>query len=145
MKKLFLSAFLLVNVLTSSHAVEISKEDFAKATSSLNVFNHLDAPIVGSIDEEFIYDAIKYNKIPSEVLTDYYWATKCVTNYNGIKAWDDETFFCRSKKFMLLLDLKQKIDEKEAQFAYKSIIYSERINSCGTMQDALKFYKLIRE
>ena len=135
---------LMFSVLLTLNASEIARNDIENAIASIDVFHHLKAPNEKSDDEQFIYDAIKFNKIPSEILTDYYWASTCKDNYTGIKDWDDKTFFCRSKKFLSLLNLKSKNDH-DSRMAYKAIILSERVQNCGSMDNAMKFYDYLQK
>ncbi|AHJ13127.1 cytochrome b family protein [Sulfurospirillum multivorans DSM 12446] len=112
---------------------------------SLRTFEKMSAPKEGDMDDLFLKGVIPSSRESAEVLADFYWAKKCTNSLDGVVMWNEKDKFCRSRKFAILLDLKERENDKDALYAYKAIVLSERINNCGKTSDAALFYDNLKK
>lgn len=112
---------------------------------NLRTFEKMSAPKEGDMDDLFLKGVMPSSKESAEVLADFYWAKKCTNSLDGVVMWNEKEKFCRSRKFAILLDLKERESDKEAMYAYKAIVLSERIHNCGKTSDTALFYDNLKK
>lgn len=126
--------------------ISMNTPAYASAYEELILFEKMSPPKENEKDDLFLKGVMPSSKESAEVLADFYWAKKCTNSLDGVVTWNEEERFCRSRKFVILLDLKKRSkDDKEALFAYKAIVMSEHIHNCGKTSDTAIFYNNLKK
>lgn len=139
--KMFAGVFLL----TLIGGIPLNAESSVSAYESLRTFEKMSAPKEGDMDDIFLKGVIPSSRESAEVLADFFWAKKCTNSLDGVVAWNEKERFCRSRKFAILLDLKERENDKDAIYTYKAIVLSERVHNCGKTSDTALFYDNLKK
>lgn len=118
---------------------------YADPYETLVTLEKMSSPKENDMDDLFLKGVIPSSKESAEVLADFYWAKKCTNSLDGVVSWNEKERFCRSRKFAILLDLKERSNDKDALYAYKAIVLSERIHNCGKTSDTALFFDSLKK